>query len=111
MDEISTKYQQAAQNQLSHIEAVSQAFYQQCELLKSDTEKAIAALDKSQPTVVDQENRLKLKLKQNLQMVLDQYEKELKNKFLIGLTELEEIYRQKELQKMDEIEKQILAIK
>jgi hypothetical protein len=111
MDELSAKYQQAAQNQLNHIEAVSKAFYQQCELLKNTTEQAISALDKSQPAAQDQENRLKLKLKKDLQMVLAQYEKELKNKFLIGLTDLEEIYRQKELQKMDEIEKQILAIK
>jgi hypothetical protein len=110
MDEITLKYQQTAQNQLSHIEAVSQAFYQQCELLKNTAEKDIAALDKNLPDSREQENRIKLKLKQDLTMVLGQYEKELKSKFLIGLTDLEEIYRLKELNRMKELEKLILTI-
>jgi hypothetical protein len=112
MDQITIAYNQSAQKQLQHIEYVSQAFRQQCEKLKNETEQRIAAIDKTQPaaTVQDLENRFKLKLKQDLKQVLNEYEKELHRSFGIGLVELEKIYRQKEMERMAQMEKEILAM-
>lgn len=107
MDQITEQYNQAAQKQFSYIEAISQAFRTQCEKLKNETEQQIATLDQTKPESTDQANHLKLKLKRDLKIVLDQYEKELRRSFGIGLTELESIYCQKGFQRMAEIEKEI----
>ncbi len=107
MDEISLQYQQEAQKQTQHMEAVIEAFYKQCDFLKNEAEKAIAALDTALPDRQNQENRIKLKLKKDLQTVLEQFEKELKRSFGLGLVDLENIYHKKEVQKMAEIELEI----
>jgi len=110
MDPISDQYNQESQKQLSYIETVGQAFYSQCEKLKNEAEKQIAALNPADTNRQDQENRIKLKLKQDLKLVLDQFEKELLRSFGIGLVELEKIYHQKEINKLGELEKEILAL-
>lgn len=110
MDPISQKYQQAAQRQLNHIEAVGEAFRQQCQKLKDETEAKIAALDKNAPDFLEKSNHLKLNLKDNLQKVLTEMELELKRSFGIGLLELEEIYHQKELVGIKKLEQEILAL-
>jgi predicted metal-dependent hydrolase len=110
MDKITEQYSQAAQKQLQQLELVSQAFRQQCEKLKIETEQRIATIDRTKTQAQDLENRYKLKLKQDLQQVLNEYEKELQRNFGIGLIELENIYRQKEMQRLQEIEQEILAM-
>lgn len=110
MDQITENYNQAAQKQFQHIEAVSLAFRSQCEKLKVETEQKIAALDQTKPESKDLENHLKLDLKRNLKIVLDQYEKELRRSFGVSLSEMENIYRLKEEQRLDEIDKEIAAM-
>lgn len=112
MDQLTINYNQAAQKQLQHIELVSQAFKDQCQKLKNEAEQRIAGIDKTLPPAQaqDLENRYKLKLKQDLKQVLNEYEKELNRSFGIGLVELENIYRQKEIERMAELEKEILAM-
>lgn len=110
MDEISLKYQQAAQQQLGHIEAVGEAFRQECQKLKDQTEAEIAKLNPQAANFHEQSSRLKLALKDNLQKVLQQMEMELRRSFGVGLIELEEIYHQKELASIKKIEQEILAL-
>ena len=110
MDEISQQYATAAQGQLSHIENVSRAFQQKCQELKDQTEQEINALDKDSPDLQIKTNQLKLTLKENLQTVLTQLERELKRSFGIGIVELEKIYHQKELRSMKILEQEILAL-
>ena len=110
MDEISQKYALAAQGQLSHIENVSQAFQQKCQELKDQTEQKINSLDKNSLDFNNQANLLKLNLKENLNTVLTQLEKELKRSFGIGILELEEIYHQKEIHSLQKLEQEILAL-
>lgn len=110
MDSIITAYTQKAQDQLARIEKISQAFEQQCTKLKLETEERIGKIDPKNPAAKDLENRQKLKLKQDLQQALTDYEKALRQDFGLGLIELEKIYHQKELQKMQEIEAAILTM-
>ena len=108
-NQIDEKYTQTAQGQMQHIENVSDAFHQKCEELKMAVEKAISALDPKIPETVNQTNLLKLKFKQDLDMVVAQFEKEMKRSFGNSLIALEEIYRQKELLRLSEIEKEVLT--
>ncbi len=110
MDQITEKYNQAAQKQMNHIEAVSQAFQQQCSKLKDETEKLIATIDQTQPNAKELEGRYKVKLKRDLKQVLTEYEKELRRSFGESLNEMEVIYRQKEAQRIGEIEQEILSM-
>jgi len=109
VNQINQQYTQAAQSQMQHIENVSTAFRQKCEELKAATEKQIAALDPKNPDSVNQSNLIKLKFKQDLDVVVEQYEREMKRSFGNSLMALEEIYRQKELLKLQEIEKEVLT--
>lgn len=110
MDQITQDYNQTSQKIIQHIEAVSKAFRDQCEKLKITAEKTIAALSPSAPNRQDQENQIKLKLKRDLQQVLTEYEKELKRSFGLSLTELETIYHRKEIERLADIERAILAM-
>lgn len=110
MDAISIQYQQAAQNQLNHIEAVAQAFQNKCQELKDATEQKINALDHNAPDFTDKSNHLKVELKDTLNIVLTQLKKELNRSFGIGIVELEDIYHQKEIQSMKKLEQEILAL-
>lgn len=109
MDPINEKYKEAAQNQLQHIDNVAAAFRQKCEELKNSTEQQIAALDPKTPELTNQINMLKLKLKQDLDVVVSQFEKEMKRSFNMGLVSLEDIYHQKELMRLAEIEREVLT--
>ena len=109
MNPIDEKYNQASQAQMTHIENVSTAFRKRCEELKTAVEQKISTLDSTKPETEHQTNLLKLKFKQDLDIVVDQYEHELKTSFGNSLIALEEIYRQKELLKLLEIEKEVLT--
>lgn len=105
-NQIDDKYKQTAQSHLQYIENVSEAFQQKCKSLKVAVEKEISALDAKN---LDQINLLKLKFKRDLDLVVEQYEKEMKRSFGKSLIVLEEIYRQKELLRMSEIEQEVLT--
>jgi hypothetical protein len=111
MDSVSQKYQAASQQEMDYIEKVTQAFSNKCEELKTQTEQKIAALDTKDPDFKNKENQLKLELKRALDKMVDEYEKEVKKSFRLSIVGLEEIYHQKELMRLQEIEKEILNYK
>ncbi|MCC6643939.1 hypothetical protein IT411_04275 [Candidatus Peregrinibacteria bacterium] len=108
--DLTTQYQQTAQKQLDYVDAVSKAFEQKCNELKSNCEKSISALDSKSPTRMEQETNLKMQLKTDLQTVLQQYETEIRKSFSHNLDDLENIYREKEKERIAEIEKMILTL-
>jgi hypothetical protein len=108
-NQIDEKYNQAAQTQMQYIENVSIAFRQKCDDLRMTVEGQISTLDPKSPDQTNQANLLKLKFKQDLDLVVEQYEKEMKRSFGNSLIALEEIYRQKELLRLSEIEKEVLT--
>ncbi|MCC7432419.1 hypothetical protein IT412_02740 [Candidatus Peregrinibacteria bacterium] len=110
MDQITEKYQSTAQQQLDHSEAVFQAFQNKCNELKALIEKEISALDKTKPDYQNQVNLLKLKLKQDLDLVVKQFEKEIKRSFGKNLEALELIYKEKEKMRLQEIEQAVLTM-
>lgn len=110
MDQIKEQYNDEAKKQLIYIETISDAFNKECTRLKDQAELKISQLNQNDPSVKDQENKIKLQLKLDLKKVLDQYEKELKKNFISGIKSLESIYALKEKQKLLEIEREVLQI-
>lgn len=109
MDPITQQYSQTAQKELIHIEQVGEAFRQRCEQLRLETEQKIAAIDSKAADFKNQENLLKLALKRSLDVMIDQFEKEIRNSFTTSIVNLEAIYRQKELIKLQQIAEEILS--
>lgn len=110
MDEISLKYQQEAQNQLNGIASAKAAFEAECKALKDSTEEKIAALDQTDPLKEDKANKLKLELKKDLNKKLVQFEKDQRHNFTDGIVKLEDIFHEKEVRRMKEIEQEILSM-
>ena len=100
-------YDQQIQKHLDYIRMVSEACRQKCEQLKVDAEKQIAAINK--PGSED-EIKVKVQLKKDLDKVVEEFEKEMRRSFINNLTELEEIYRQKELIAIAIIEKEFQTV-
>ena len=111
MDHITQKYQQASQQAFDYINNTTAGFQKYCEDMKAQTEKKIAALDPKAPDYTNQENSLKLQLKQTLELELDKFEKVIKSNFRQNIVVLEDIYREKEISRLQEIEKLILSYK
>lgn len=111
MDPISQKYQNASQGEMDYIEKVTQAFQTQCEQLRTQTEQKISALDPNLANRQDQENLFKLELKRSLDKLVEEYEKEIKRSFIKSIVSLEDIYHEKELIRLAELEKEILIFK
>jgi hypothetical protein len=110
MDQLTAKYTATAQAQLDHSEAVFQAFQKRCLELKTATENSINTLDKNLSDYQNQVNLLKLKLKQDLDVIVEQFEKEIKRSFGKNLEALEQIYKEKEVQRLQEIEQAVLTM-
>lgn len=111
MDQLTTQYQQTAQKQFQYMEAVYSAFQKKCMELRDIAEKNIAALDNKATNFEEQQNNIKVKLKAELDQTLQQYETEMRKSFTKNLDELEVIYRQKEIERLADIERMILSFK
>ncbi len=111
MDQLTTQYKQTAQKQFQYMESINAAFQQRCMELRVMAEKSIAALDSQTVDFEDQQIKIKVKLKTDLDQVLQQYETEMRKSFSKNLDELEVIYRQKEVERLADIEKIILSFK
>lgn len=111
MDQLTTQYQQTAQKQFQYMESVNAAFQKRCMELRDIADKSIIALDSKAADFEDQQVKIKVKLKTDLDQVLQQYETEIRKSFSKNLDELEVIYRQKEVERLADIEKIILSFK
>ena len=111
MDPITQNFSLESQKEMSHIEQVGEAFQKRCDQLRLETEQKIAALDQKDPDLHNKENHLKLDLKNALDKMIDEFEKELKGSFRQSIVILEGIYHQKELMRLKEIEQEILSYK
>lgn len=111
MDQLTTQYQQTAQKQFQYMEAVNSAFQKRCIELRDLADQAIAALDSKAANFEEQQTNIKVKLKADLDQTLQQYEAEMRKSFTKNLDELEVIYRQKEIERLADIERMILSLK
>lgn len=107
MDNLIQQYQMKAQEQLNYAEQLYTAFKGQCDKLQLETEKQLDALDKNAGDFNDKSTQIKYKLKLDLDLTLKQFEKELRKSFGKNVDDLEKIYRIKENERLEQIEKEI----
>ncbi len=101
------QYKAQITDYLSHVDEVYQAFQKQCEDLKDKTEKDIATLNKDDKDYDDKKLQLKLKLRQELEKIADQYEDHMRGKFITNVELLEDIFHKKELLQLDNLDKDL----
>ena len=108
MDSISQKYQEESQKQLVQIEQATVSLHQKCDELRIATEQKIASLNQQDADYQNKVNLLKLQLKRDLDTLIEQYEHDLKNNFRSGIVNLEDIYHEKEISRLKELEQEVL---
>lgn len=98
------QYHEQINKHLAYINQVKLAFEKQCEKFKNEAEIAISQIPANSPNSKDQEIKIKVELKKNLNRTLEEFETILKNSFGNNLILLEKIYREKEDLRLKEIE-------
>lgn len=102
MAKIEENYQEQAKKYLNYIQIVSEACQKRNDELRQQAETKIQALNGQNK---DEEIKIKVQLKKDLDQVIEDFEKEMRKSFGSNLTILEEIYRQKEIIYLNQIEK------
>ncbi len=98
------QYNEQINKHLTYINQVKLAFEKQCEKLKNTAEIAISKIPVTSIDKKDQEIKIKVELKKNLDKTLEEFGKVLKDSFGNNLILLERIYREKENLRLKEIE-------
>lgn len=104
---IQQKYQEEIQSQVKKFEQKFEQFKQSCLELQNSTDQQISALDKADATSAEKEIDLKVELKKQLDLRLQQFELEMRRSFGDNLSALEEIYNQNNQNKLEQLEKSL----
>jgi F0F1-type ATP synthase delta subunit len=107
MQSIVETYNTQLQKHLSYINSVAAACQSRCEDLRKEADARIAALTAPNE---EEETKIKIKLKKQLDQLITEFEREMRNKFINNLFALEHIYREKEVLELQKIETKISTL-
>lgn len=108
MATIDEQYQQLINEQRGYLNKLQEAFNTHCDQITKEAEDKIANIPKTDP---ESQKKILITQKTGLDNALNEFKRELNNSTGKTRKKLEELYTQKELEKLEKLEAQIQKIK